>query len=500
MTFFSAALLAATFTRAITSVETVDPVQAQSTYDCHAVLLLYETPLEIDYTARPYRIKPGVCELPEISADALKYTFKMVPSTPLTAHDVKRTLERLMDPDNPSPGHWTMKRVKSVTVLDDKTFTVELKTRQHVFPWMLTMAFCAIRGPSGEATGPYRLKSWWRNYEIVFERNPDWRGWALSEDGGRNAFDRIRYIVVNDVTTQWLMFLKGEVDFMGEIARDNWGAVMDCDGRLHGSLAAKGVQLHGGAPANEIRYLGMNMNDPVLGNNKKLRQALSCAFDFPTWKLFYNNSISEATGPVPSTIEGYSPTPFEYSFNLKKARRLLAEAGYPNGIDPATGRRLKLTLAIGRPTQDSREAGELLASFYARIGVKLELRFQTWHAFLNSISKGNVQLFMLAWVADYPDAENFLQLFYSKNMSPGPNHSRYSNPEFDAEYEKGLMALTAEERNIHWRRCQEIIREDCPWIFTHITKNYTLVNGRVRNYQSHDFPYGQERHYRTSDK
>jgi ABC-type transport system substrate-binding protein len=178
----------------------------------------------------------------------------------------------------------------------------------------------------------------------------------------------------------------------------------------------------------------------------------------------------------------------------------LAEAGYPDGVDPSTGRRLKLTLSIGRPTQDSREAGELLASFYARIGIKLELRFQTWHAFLNSISKGNAQIFMLAWVADYPDAENFLQLFYSKNMSPGPNHSRYSNPEFDAEYEKGLQALTAEERNIHWHRCQEIIREDCPWIFTHITKNYTLVNRRVRNYQSHDFPYGQERHYRTSDK
>ena len=68
------------------------------------------------------------------------------------------------------------------------------------------------------------------------------------------------------------------------------------------------------------------------------------------------------------------------------------------------------------------------------------------------------------------------------------------------EYEKGLQALTAEERNIHWHRCQEIIREDCPWIFTHITKNYTLVNKRVGNYQSHDFPYGQERHYRVSEK
>lgn len=500
MTLSCAVLFAATFTRAITSIESLDPVKAQTTYDCHAVQLLYETPLEIDYSARPYRIKPGVCELPEISADGLTYTFRMVPSTTLTAYDVKRNLERLRDKKLSSPGRWTMDRVKDITVLDEKTFRIELKARQHVFPWMLTMAYSALQGPSGETTGPYRLKSWWRNYEIVFERNPDWRGWALCDDKGNGAFDRIRYIVVSDVTTQWLMFLKGEIDFLAEIARDNWGAVMDEDGELNSSLSGKGIRLHGGNPANEMRYIGMNMTDPVLGKNKKLRQALSCAFDFPTWKIFYNNSVSEATGPVPSTIDGYLSTPFEYSFNLQKAKRLLAEAGYPNGRDPETGRRLVLTLSIGRPTQDSREAGELLASFYARIGIKLELKFLTWHAFLHSVAKGEAQLYMLAWVADYPDAENFLQLFYSKNIKNGQNRSRYSNPEFDAEYEKALLALSPEERNRHWRRCQEIVREDCPWIYTHITKNYTLVNPWIGGYKAHDFPYGHERHYRKLKK
>lgn len=500
MTFSAAALFAATFTRALTGVDSIDPVRSQSTYDSHAVQLLYETPLEVDYEARPYRIKSGACELAGVSSDGLDYDFRMVPSTPLSAGDVKRNLDRLMDRANPSPGTWILKNVERITVTGERTFRITLKTRQHVFPWMLTMAYCGLRGPNGEATGPYRLKSWWRNHEIVFGKNPQWRGWALSPDGGSGAFDEIRYIVVNDVTTRWLMFLNGEVDFLGEIARDNFSSVIADDGRLYPSLAERGIRLYGGASANEVRYIGMNMDDPLLGKNRKLRQALSCAFDFPTWKLFYNNSIDEATGPVPPTIEGYSDEPFRYSFNLEKAKKLLSEAGYPGGIDPATGRSLVISLSIGRPTQDSREAGELLASFFARIGVKIELKFQTWHAFLNSVNKGNVQLYMMAWVADYPDPENFLQLFYSKNRSPGPNHSCYSNPEYDAEYEKAMAAATKRERIMHWRRCQEIVREDCPWIYTHITKNYTLASPRVGNYIPNDFPYGHEKYYRVLEK
>lgn len=496
MTLASSFLLAAVFTRAIQSVDTIDPAMAQSTYDSHAISLVYETPLEIDYAQRPYRIKPGASELLGISDDALEYRFRMVDGTPLTSHDVKRAIEKLRDPSNPSPSSWTMKRVKEVKILDDRNFTIALTEKQHVFPWMLAMAHCGVADKSGNGTGPYKLKSWWRNHEMVFEKNPSWRGWREAEKCELEPFDEIRYVVVSDVTTQWLMFLKGEVDFLSEIARDNWSSVMDANGELLPEVRKRGVVLHGGDPCIEIRYLGMNMNDSVVGKNKKLRQALSCAFDFPTWKRFYNNSVEFAPGPVPSTVEGFLDKPFEYAYDLEKARRLIAEAGYPDGIDPKTGKRLEISLTIGRPTQDSREAGELLASFYERIGVKLNLKFLTWHAFLSEVNKGNVQLYMLAWVADYPDPENFLQLFYSKNKSPGPNHSMYDNPEYDAEYDKAMAASTKEARIFHWHRCQEILREDCPWIYTHITRNFTLVSPRVKNYIPGDFPYGYEKYYR----
>lgn len=498
MSLAATIVLAATFTRAMERVNTVDPIKAQSAYDARAVMLLYETPLSVDYSARPYRLAPMACELPEVSADGLVYSFRMAVDSPLSAADAVRSLERLRDVDGSagSIGKWTMKAVKEIRLTGERTFDIVLKERQHVFPWFMAMDYAAISTADGKGTGPYTLASWWRNHEMVFEKNPAWRGWKDNPKG----FDRIRYLVVDDVSTQWLMFLKGEIDYLGEIARDNWGAVIDGNGNLDKSLAAQGIKLCGGAGALEMRYIGMNMNDPVIGRNKKLRQAISCAFDFPTWKKFYNNSIAEATGPVPPGVEGMLDEPSPYRFNLEKARRLMEEAGYPGGIDPKTGRRLVITLSIGRPTQDSRESGELLASFYEKIGIRLELRFETWAAFLASVNRGDVQLYQMAWVGDYPDAENFLQLFHSRNKSPGPNHSNYSNPDYDREYDAAMAAPTVEERNAHWIKCQEILREDCPWIFTHVTKNYSLVRGRVGNFIPSDFPYGQERFLETEEE
>ena len=104
---------------------------------------------------------------------------------------------------------------------------------------------------------------------------------------------------------------------------------------------------------------------------------------------------------------------------------------------------------------------------------------------------------MMGWVGDYPDAENFLQLFYSKNASPGPNHSNYANAAFDAAYEAAMATRDAAARNVHWRTCQEVLREDCPWIYTHFPKAYTLVRPTVENYIPSDFPYGQERYLKA---
>lgn len=482
----------AVFSRPLERVNSLDPIKAQAIYDSRAVQLYAETPLEVDYYARPYKLKAGLCELPEVSSDGLTYVFKMCKGAPLTARHVASSLERLRDPALLSPGSWILKAVDTIKAVDDATLEITLRERLHVFPWLMAMSYAAVRDENGQGSGPYRLHEWRKNHAMIWRRNPDWRGWSENPA----PFEEIRYYVIDDVSTQWLMFLKGEIDFLGEISRDNWDAVVDAEGELDPRLAAAGVKLVS-CPSLDVRYIGFNMRDPVLGKNLALRRALVSAFDFPQWKRFFNSKVDEATSPVPPGVDGALRGPARYPFDIEKAKAYLVEAGYPGGIDPATGRRLTLTLSIGRPTQDSREAGELLASFFAKIGIRLELDFHTWEAFLRSVNEGRTQMYMMGWVGDYPDAENFLQLFYSKNASPGPNHSCYESAAFDAAFEAAMAENDPEKRNVHWQECQRIIQEDCPWIFTHFPKSYSLVRPNVHNYIPSAFPYGSEKYYRS---
>ena len=113
----------------------------------------------------------------------------------------------------------------------------------------------------------------------------------------------------------------------------------------------------------------------------------------------------------------------------------------------------------------------------------------------DKVSRGETQLFRIGWMGDYPDAENFLQLFYGPNQSPGPNRSNYRNPAFDALYREALAADTP-GRLSRYRDMQEIIRQDCPWIFIHFARAYSLSHRHVIDFQPHDFPYGMEKYLR----
>ena len=473
MSIAAIALFAATFTRPMERVSSLDPVFTRSIYDSHAVMLIYDTPLRIDYEARPYRLVPGVCELPEVSHDRLGYRFRVRKDGKARAGDVVRALERLRSPDIVSPNAWMVGDVEKVAAPDEFTVDISLKRKVRYFPWLMAMPPCAVVLENGAGTGAYELKSWRRNHEMVFSRKREFPG----------GFDTIRYLVIDDASTQWLMFLKGEVDFLGAISRDNWDSVVGPDGRLDSSLEKRGVRLFS-MPTLESMHIGINMRDPVLGQNKKLRQALNCAFDFPAWEKFYNHRVRECDGPVPPGVPERLETPFPYRFNLAKAERLMAEAGYPGGVDPKTGRRLELVLSIGRASQESREAGELMSAFYEKIGIRLKLDFMTWDAFLTAVNEGRVQMFRMGWVGDYPDAQNFLQLFYGPNHSPGVNHANFENAAYDAAYEKE-----------DFKTCQEIVREECPWVFTHFNMAYSLAGPKVNNYIPSDFPYGNERFY-----
>lgn len=468
----------------------------------------------------------------------------------LEAADFVFSFKRVADVKNASSGFWAFNRVKGIKEFRDASalekptdysmdvagfrapdryiLQIELSEPYPQFKDVLTMHYGAVvpheavefykkdlvNHPVG--TGAYRLVEWKRNSRIEFERNPKWAETGrvetypttgssdqvkqgLLRDAGKSVpfIDRIVEFVVDDQSTAWMMFLSGQLD-TSIISRDNWDAVITGDKQLSDSLATRGIRLIS-SPSLDIRYLGFNFDDPVVGysrdaeqneRNRKLRQALSCAYDFDRMNKFMNYRLYQANGPVPMPMAGRPDTPSPYAFNLEKAKKLLAEAGYPDGIDQKTGRRLELTMDLGSAEDSVRQRMKLIADMYQRINVVLKLSFNTWPAYLEKLDRRQVQLFELGWVADYPDAENFLQLFYSENQSPGPNHSNYRNPEFDRLYEKVRVMQDCPERTALYLEMAEITREDCPWVFQFQSMGFALVHGWLENYEPHDFPYG----------
>ena len=249
-----------------------------------------------------------------------------------------------------------------------------------------------------------------------------------------------------------------------------------------------------------ITYVAFNMDDPVVGANKKLRQALSCAFDAVAWQEFQNGRVLTPNGPVPPGVAGHCVEPLPYGFDLARAQKLLAEAGYEDGKDPATGRRLKLTLELGTAdNQEARQAAELMASFFERVGVVLDLSYNHWPAFLQKLERRQAQLFTLTWLGDYPDAQNFLQLFASQNVSPGPNRANYQSAEFDRLYQQLIALPESPERERLAQAAQAILLEDCPWILSGHPMAFSVRHARLQNYQRHDFPWGMEKHWSLAE-
>lgn len=467
----------------------------------------------------------------------------------VTADDVAYSLKRIADRKLASTGWWAFRDrivgldefrersagdaptdydqpVAGLHVLDRHTIRIGLTGPYPQLLWVLALHYGSVvpreavdfygerfsSHPVG--TGPYVLASWSRNYRIEFVRNPAWRATGRADaypasggagdgeagllaDAGRPLpmIDRIVSYVVADPATQWLMFLTGQLD-EADIARDNWSVVVDEAGQLVPALRDRGVRLSV-APQLRIAYIGFNMDDPRVGRNAALRQAMTCAFNSDEWVRLNNGRVRRATGPIPSALPGSEPGYEPFAFDLERARNLLAEAGYPQGLDPATGRRLELTLELGRADDpELRQSAELFVAFMERLGVVIRLNFNNGPAYYDKLERRQAQLFYLSWIGDYPDAENFLQCFYGPSSSPGPNRANYANPAFDRLFEQARVLPDSDERTDLYRRMARMVIADCPWIFASEPMSYTLQQDRLRNRKPHLFAYGMEKYYR----
>jgi len=467
----------------------------------------------------------------------------------VVAEDFVYAIKRLADRKNQSVGYWIISgriegldefRIQSaessptdyemdvsgIQSTGRYTLRIQLSKPYPQLMWVLTMHYVAAvpreavdyygldfsRHPVG--TGPYILRQWQQNYLLEYVRNPKWAetgrqetypaegspedaGAGLLHDAGKSLpfIDRIVDYVVMDPATKWLMFMKSQLD-SSDVARDNWDAVLDEDLQLNPALRERGITISTG-PSLRLGYFAFNMEDPLVGPNKALRQAMTCAFNTEAWIKLYNGRITRPSSPIPDGLAGYDATLNPFPYDISRAKKLMREAGFPDGKDPVTGRRLQITLELGRADDaELRQSAELFTFFMSQIGIQINLNYNNGPAFYEKLERRQAQMFFLSWVGDYPDAENFLQLFYGPNASPGPNRCNYRNPEFDVLYDRIKVMPDSDERTEIYKNMASMVVDDSPWIFAYQYLNVALRHPWYLNYKMHAFPFGMEKYYR----
>jgi ABC-type transport system substrate-binding protein len=271
------------------------------------------------------------------------------------------------------------------------------------------------------------------------------------------------------------------------VPKDNFDQAVVNGKDLHPDMAKKGIRLNM-MSSLDTTYVAFNHEDPLFKNNLKLRQAMSLAYDrVESNKLFYNNTAVVAQSIIPPGIAGHKKD-FKNPFverDVEKAKKLLAEAGYPEGkgLPELTYETIGSTVA--------RQMAEFFAKCMSDIGIKIRISTNTWPELVKKTNTKSVQIFGMAWGADYPDAENFFGLLYGPNGAPGSNSSNYKNPAFDKLFQQATVMQDSPERTALYEKMYVMAAEDVPWIFGVHRTAVTLFHGWLKNYKYTEFTNAQ---------
>lgn len=548
----------------IAKIKGLDPAHTNDLYSGKQVAHAYESLLQYHYLKRPYELEPNLAaEMPKVSADRKTITIKVKQGVlfhddpcfkktngkgrELVAQDFVYSFMRLADPKELSEGWWILdgrvvglnewrekskkagktnydEKIEGLQALDRYTLQIRLKQPSAQFLYYLAMGFTSavpreavemygkdfLRNPVG--TGPFiydREKSN-LNSKLIWHRNPTYRKVlypsegepsdkknGLLADAGKTIpfVDRVEVTIFIESQPMWLNFLSGKLDYAG-IPKDNYAQAISPGKGVTDELAEKGIRLSK-TPSLDVTHTSFNMEHPVLGKNKYLRQAMSTALNGEVViELFFNHRAIAAQGPIPPGLGGYDPkfkNPYR-QYSVEKAKELLKKAGFPGGKGLPAFR--YATLA----SSTSRQLAEFFVKSMSQIGIKIKVDTYTWPEFQRMLRNKKGEIYGYAWNADYPDAENFLQLFYGKNVSPGSNDANYVNPEFDRLYEKALAldpVQQREERHQLYRQMEEIVVEDVPWIMGVHRLSYVLTHSWLHNLKPHDFESVTSKYYRV---
>jgi len=424
-------------------------------------------------------------------------------------------------------------------VVDRYSWRITLKGSYPQFRYWLAMPFFAPVPPEAEhfyaqpgmkqrnlsldwypiGTGPYMMVENNPNRRIVLQRNPNFHGEqypfggepgdveaGLLVDAGKPLpfIDRLVFTLEPETIPRWNKFLQGYYDTAG-VSSDAFDQAVAFsptgEAGLTETMRERGISMLTTVDTTTF-YTGFNMLDPVVGGfgerQTRLRQAIAIAVDQEEFtSIFLNGQGINAHGPIPPGIFGYmegeqgiNPLVYQYRggraqrHSLDRAKRLLAEAGYPGGRDANTGKPLLLYLDISATGPDDKARLNWWRKQLKKLGIELVVRNTDYNRFIDKMRKGNAQLFFWGWGADYPDPENFLFLLYGPNGKAehgGENAANYSNAEFDRLFMAMKQLPNGPERMAVIRRMLELARRDSPWLWGFHRVSFSLEHQWVHN-------------------
>ncbi len=472
----------------------LDPITSTEGETFKVTENIFETLLE--YGPKDTTVHPGLAEKWEVSPDGLTYTFhlrqgvKFHDGTDFNADAVVFNFDRWMNGDSDKFPYYTMfggfKKdeghvIKEVKAVDKNTVVFTLKRPQAPFLKNLAMSPFGIASPEAVkkygddfrknpvGTGPFKFVEWKENDTITVEKNKDY--WQK----GLPKLTKVIFRVIPENTARLNALANGEIDVMDGLNNSDEATV-----KSNSKLQV--IE----RPSMNVGYIGLTTTRKPF-DNKLVRQAMNYAIDKKAIiDAFYGGKALPAVNPMPPSIEGYNDAIQPYPYDLEKAKALLKEAGYEKGF------KIDLwAMPVARPYMpEAQKVAEVIQASLSKIGVTAKIQSVDWATYLDKAAKGEFDMYMLGWTGDNGDPDNFLYTLLDKDSIGSNNYSQYSS---DPLHEVLIQAQTESDqakRNELYKKAQEIIHEDAPWIpLVHSTPLLAAAKD-VANYVPH--PTGSE--------
>jgi len=487
-------------------ISSLDPAFAKSQSTMWAAHQLYNTLVEIDDSLH---IIPSLAKSWDVSPDRTIFTFHLRDDVffhdddvfdkgkgrKLTAKDVEYSFSRIIDKQTASPGSWIFNRkvdsIQPFKAIDDTTFQLKLLRPYIPMLGIISMQYCSVvakeavekygtdfrRHPVG--TGPFQFIDWEEGQALVLKKNPNY--FEKDETGIRLPYvDGVKVSFYDSKATEFLLFRQKQLEFINDIESSFKDEILTKKGTLRKDWENK-IELQVN-PYLNIEYLGIlvdSTNDLVKNSpmrSKKIRQAVNYGFDRRKMVLYLRNSLGTPaeSGFVPMGLPSFDSSVVKgYNYNPAKAKQLLAEAGYPDG--KGLPKIKLLTIAIYA------DMANFIAKQLEESGIPVQVEVVQKALLLTMTSSSTAAFFRASWIADYPDAENYLSVFYSKNPAP-PNYTRYRSAAFDEAFEKAIKEDNDSLRYKLYQQADQIMIDDAPVVPLWYDKVVRLVQPNVKNF------------------